>query len=510
MAYYSSNGIIIFPSSNATDTGKTLNEDNISKIVKRITDRNYILTQDSFTITSGTGNITISSGYANIQGYSVVTTASIVVTNPENNGVYIIGLRLRRDIGTNNVFGDNGDDNVGIDANFFLKSTYSSDNDILNLAEATISSGTLTIVSNPDILYRIDNALYSKSSGGILNSGNTYVIDQNLRKTDNVEFNSVSADSLSYISSGNAQDVKTVIDGIRTQIKNLKGTTNWDTNVTNTIEYLNTNKVNTLDVVTTATPNKILKMNGSGKLPVDITGNAETASSSNQSAYSTHVGSQELYYDINQNLRKTDNVQFASVYLGQGSVKNLSYANNRLTANAGLGGYGLQYNGSDVFSVSYLGNVSTNGTITGTRVYNAVFNDYAEFYEKDDIDEIINPGDIIEVNPDTGKYRICTSIASNLVVGVCSDNYGHILGGEKLDDMENNKKKYIPVGLSGKVYVNVEDGVNIFPGQLVISSYSGKAMLKANPQMGTVIGKAVGKVEKIDGIRKVLIQIMLR
>lgn len=510
MAYYDSSKIVVFPSSSAVDSGKRLTEDNMKSIVTRITERNYLLDSSSFQITKSNGNITISSGSANIQGYKVVTTSSITVNNPDTDGTYIIGLRLRFDSGTGNILGDVDGSNVGVDIGFFLKSSYANDKNILRLADGVLSSGTLTITTDPDILYRIDNALYAKEAGGVIYDGNTYVINQNLRTTDDVVFKSVKTDTLTFKDGNVYSNLKTVLDSVKDIIKKLKGTSAWDTNPSKTLEALADEKLDKTEVVELATANKILRLNAQGVLPASITGSSKSSETATSSTYARYVGDAMNHYALNQNLRKSDSPTFNNLYIGnQSSFVNFKYAENKLSIYS-AGSIGLVANGSEKFGLDSLGNVTVTGTLRASKVYNAVYNDYAEWYEKDNPDEEILPGDIVEINPDTGKYRLCTSIASNLVIGVCSDTYGHILGGDDLENMEDNNKKYVPVGLSGRVYVNVEDGVNIMPGQLIVSSYNGKAMTKVKSPDGSVIGKALGYVDKINGVRKVLMQIMLR
>lgn len=147
-----------------------------------------------------------------------------------------------------------------------------------------------------------------------------------------------------------------------------------------------------------------------------------------------------------------------------------------------------------------------NGILSATKVYNAVYNDYAELYEKDNVNEEFNEGDVIEVNPHTGKYRKSIEDCSQFVVGVYSNTYGHLLGGKSNCSIEENLKTYIPVGLCGRVYVNTEDN-NICVGDLMVSSSNGKARaLRFNENvLGCVIGKALSK--NVNG--KVLMQIML-
>lgn len=112
--------------------------------------------------------------------------------------------------------------------------------------------------------------------------------------------------------------------------------------------------------------------------------------------------------------------------------------------------------------------------ITAAKVYNAVWNDYAEFYPKGEETEA---GDIImlDINSKEEKYVKATE-GSTTVVGVHSDTYGHLIGGEEAPDgrefVEYNSKKYIPVGLVGRVYCKVIGKINK-GDRIVVSEIAG-------------------------------------
>lgn len=127
-----------------------------------------------------------------------------------------------------------------------------------------------------------------------------------------------------------------------------------------------------------------------------------------------------------------------------------------------------------------------NGYFYATRVYNAVYNDYAEYFEKGD--KTVEPGDVIVCSEDNDNEYVKSNGAYNkLVVGVCSDSYGHILGGEGKDSDEDN---FIPLGLSGRVSVKVIGDVN--KGDLLVTSdIPGVAMRSEQYIPGTIIGKAL-------------------
>lgn len=95
------------------------------------------------------------------------------------------------------------------------------------------------------------------------------------------------------------------------------------------------------------------------------------------------------------------------------------------------------------------GDLIVDGNIRATKVHNAVWNDYAEFFEKGEETEA---GDIVALDITSNEERyVKATEKSKLVVGIHSDTYGHILGGE--NSIEENEKTHIPVGLSGRVYV---------------------------------------------------------
>ena len=95
--------------------------------------------------------------------------------------------------------------------------------------------------------------------------------------------------------------------------------------------------------------------------------------------------------------------------------------------------------------------------ITGQRIYGSYWSDYAEFFPKG---EETNPGDLIMLNPhsDTEEYVAHTGEQEIPVIGVHSDEFGHIIGGEdpidKQDFLDYNLDRNIPVALAGRVHVS--------------------------------------------------------
>ena len=103
------------------------------------------------------------------------------------------------------------------------------------------------------------------------------------------------------------------------------------------------------------------------------------------------------------------------------------------------------------------GALTTTGTITAPKIIGAVWADIAEYYPKgEDTDE----GDIIALNTE-GKC-VKANTGSKVVIGIHSERYAHVIGGEQADDVESyNKQVSTPIALCGRVPVKVIGTVNM-------------------------------------------------
>lgn len=188
--------------------------------------------------------------------------------------------------------------------------------------------------------------------------------------------------------------------------------------------------------------------------------------------------------------------------------------------NAGLCVHG------DINNPSWCGDSLNDNTHLGTtilagRVYNAMYNDFAETYEKDNKEEIAKVGELITLNPKTGKYKVSDTFEDNCIVGVQSDSYAFLAGGNRVNntqDVIELENEYFTVGIAGKVWVRVVDenedclNYNIKPGDLLTSSrIKGKACQSKYLIQGTIIGKALTKPKFNTkyNCKMVLMQIML-
>lgn len=185
-----------------------------------------------------------------------------------------------------------------------------------------------------------------------------------------------------------------------------------------------------------------------------------------------------------------------------------------LLENAGLVVTG-DINNPSLFGDSLNTNNHLGVTIVGGRVYNAVYNDFAETYEKDNKNEIAEVGEIIALNPETGKYVVCEGYENRLVVGVQSNSYAYLAGGNRINntqDVFELENEYFTVGIAGKVWVRVIENSYIKPGDRLVSSFEkGKATKSNYNTPGTIIGKALcePKYFKEYKCEMVLMQIML-
>lgn len=146
-------------------------------------------------------------------------------------------------------------------------------------------------------------------------------------------------------------------------------------------------------------------------------------------------------------------------------------------------------NGTDAsLKMDSSGNVSATGTFTASRVYNAVYNDYAECFKNSNLiyKEVLHR--IVEI--DNNECVRLAAKNSYRVIGVVSDNYGHLLGGLE-EDIESGKK--IPVGLAGTLYVYTLDDINTNNiGKFVCADNNGYATVASKNSEGTIVGKIIG------------------
>ena len=120
-------------------------------------------------------------------------------------------------------------------------------------------------------------------------------------------------------------------------------------------------------------------------------------------------------------------------------------------------------------------------SITGFKVYNPLFADYAEGFVTT---EPVEEGDIVEVDKHGCVKKADTY--SRKIVGIVSKRYGFCLDASE-EELESGAK--VAVGLMGKVPVNVIGKVEA--GDFIISSGDGIGIAAKKFFPGAIIGKAL-------------------
>lgn len=130
------------------------------------------------------------------------------------------------------------------------------------------------------------------------------------------------------------------------------------------------------------------------------------------------------------------------------------------------------------------GAIEATGTITGSSVYNSVWNaDYAEAF--DFIGEKPEIGEIVEIAPDRKIQK--SSENSRKIIGVVSNTYC-ILAGCDEEKVKNGTK--IAVGLLGQLPIKVVGKVEV--GDFIMSNSNGVGKVADdNAPRGSIVGRAL-------------------
>lgn len=128
--------------------------------------------------------------------------------------------------------------------------------------------------------------------------------------------------------------------------------------------------------------------------------------------------------------------------------------------------------------------ISTSGTITASKVYNAVWNDYAEFRKA----ETIEPGRVI-IEDTSGEMKISTErlqAGANIV----SDTFGHAMG--ETDECKT------PIAVAGRVLAYPLEDRNSYPlGAAVCTGPNGTVSLMTREEIMMYPERIVGVVSEI-------------
>ncbi|MGL5099980.1 MAG: hypothetical protein ACRC6B_08130, partial [Fusobacteriaceae bacterium] len=195
-----------------------------------------------------------------------------------------------------------------------------------------------------------------------------------------------------------------------------------------------------------------------------------------------------------------------------GTLYGLAYKHtNNTTGGTMAGGHQMVWCANGVGKSAMGDGIWTSGNITGAKTYNAVWNDYAEYFPKRE-GYVTEAGDIIALSQeDDEEIYVLATENHDLIVGAHSDQYGHLIGGEEpaegLSYTEHNDSKYIPVGLVGRLPVKfigiARKGMKVVPSHI---PGVGRAFDNSKDNYDKVIGYIVENNDE-EGIRRVKIKI---
>lgn len=165
-----------------------------------------------------------------------------------------------------------------------------------------------------------------------------------------------------------------------------------------------------------------------------------------------------------------------------------------------------QYNANNSYKRYFNGSWSPwfRVWMQGNTITNAVWNDYAERFEKP-IELKTEPGDIISLDKSYEKEMYKLAVEGDInIAGVHSDEYGMLIGGT--EDEEYNKEHFIPVGMIGrvktKVIGSIHKGDRIVPSNI---AGVGRAY-KDGDNMFSIVGYAT-ETNLDENIKKVRVKI---
>lgn len=147
-----------------------------------------------------------------------------------------------------------------------------------------------------------------------------------------------------------------------------------------------------------------------------------------------------------------------------------------------------------------------NGYLYATRVYNAVYNDYADSFNlKDGLSSHDMFYRIMAI--DDNEKAIPADENSETILGVASNMYAFLAGASN-DDIENNKK--IPISIAGFVNVKIHEDFldECKRGKFVVSFKDGYGKPIQKKESVNYIGKIVGEIIRLNKDGTCMIKVM--
>jgi hypothetical protein len=163
---------------------------------------------------------------------------------------------------------------------------------------------------------------------------------------------------------------------------------------------------------------------------------------------------------------------------------------------------------AEKFSVDASGSVHSAGNIFAAGTINA-FSPFADVAERIEARELLKPGDVVEIDPDSaGRFRKVRSAFSTAVAGIVSTAPAITLSNSGSVDRPGSDSRPV-LALVGRVPVRANDeGGQIRVGDLLTSSPTiGVAMRCADRLAcaGAIVGKALQPLTNRAGVIEVLV-----
>lgn len=517
--YYLSESAYAYPSSNANDGGDDNTEYNLKTITDKFAIKSFVVRrvgkyQNYFLLgySPNPVGVKVTGGECSINGYYFNLDDIVIETNKDSRTVlapltkYNIVLRIYKD-GNDNLRGDGtavvGPNSGklecrGIVAALMTDNEYeSADKNSLLLLGYTVTDSAGYLSTDPGS-YILDPSRFSFIDSATILAQNGQKIEDWVKEI--LDFGLTHLSQLNYYSNESDKSPKSTLkltNDYKLIYQSDKGVT---------IDFIEVDRrTHVCDKKKYTSSQFIEDLSSEPENPDTWNGNSDLICRSDHNHDRRYImrtcNNDSVTQTIKTNLDidKTLRANLISVKTQDGS--NMTNFYNDGSAKIGSIKIGANGNITEVY------NLTASGDIHAGRVFNAVWNDYAELYFKKDINDDSDAGTVICKTPGELTYEPSSKSNCKLVVGVISDTYGMLLGGKSTNTDKENLKEYYPIALAGRVKVKVKSGIKIKEGDLLCADNEGRATVKKFFNKGSVVGKAL---ESSDGSKdKILIQVTL-
>lgn len=524
----------------------------MARLVTRVTSKNFCIINPSFELSAvtdleGTPMLQVTSGQACINGMDIIATQNLRIYMPDEAGTYQIALHLWRDRGGNVL----GDDIVGVEGFFsgvyldWWTAKDENDTDALWLGTVEWDGSEITDIQEDldkygriwakDILCKLEDWKHPDDTRVILQDWIYKTPDWYVSKEGDVVFGAIEflagRDPDVDGTLANHEDLGSGAYGLRLEAIDadnarmiLKAPSVLESDTDNLLVVRGADSGNIInigpnEISSTVTNNYDLLVTSPNKIIVDASKGLDLKSDVQVNIEST-TGSVSIYGDDGVTIASGNNKENAKIEVEDDLItfSDASCEIGNMTFNFGADTIGQTWcdnplakteivvgsSSADITTVlptlnisaqAGAGTVAVNastfrvtGDVRANRVFNAVYNDIAEFMEKVDSDEVIGAGDVVVFDSEGKVTKAINAVGPNCVnriAGIVSgpETMGYVLGGEGLTDDER-----VPVALAGRVYLNVGE-LAVQAGDLIALKNDGTLEIVSD-YTRAVVGKA--------------------